>query len=605
MCGIVGYVGNKQASDIIIKGLKLLEYRGYDSSGIAVCDKGKIKVAKKEGRIVNLEKHLEKEPLKGSLAIGHTRWATHGMPNDTNAHPFIGNKRKYAVVHNGIIENYLEIKEELVSEGVKFYSKTDSEVVVHLLEYLDKGDPIATIQKAVKKLKGAFALGIIHNESPDVIYAAKKDNPLIVGNLEGEGFICSDINSMPAKLDKAIVLDNNQIAIVRKGDCELISFSGKSIEKVYTEISQEEWDNLEGFDCYMDKEICEVPKALERAINFYRENKSFEKIDQEFLKNLKRINIVGCGTALHAGIYGEKLIKKYIPDLDVYSEMASEFRYTPVKVDANTLTITISQSGETADTLTCQRMVSEEYNGKTLTICNVPTSSMVHYADYNLQICAGKEVAVASTKAYNCQDMVFAMFVLDLAYLRGSITQEQYDKAQKVIDIIPQKAQETLDCREVVRVFAEKNFRKKSVFYLGRGLDYCVAMEGSLKLKEISYIHCEAYAAGELKHGTLALIEKDVIAVALITDENMVDKMYSSLAEVRTRGANIVTITPFADEMKLKEISDYLIEIPHIDTDFAPIISVIPTQLISYYIARAKGCDIDKPRNLAKSVTVE
>lgn len=605
MCGIIGYVGNKQASDVIIKGLKLLEYRGYDSSGIAVCDKGKIKVAKKQGRIVNLEEHLKKSPLTGNMAIGHTRWATHGNPTDTNAHPFIGNKRKFAVVHNGIIENYLEIKEELMAEGYKFSSKTDSEVIVHLLEYFDKGDPLLTIQKAVKKLKGAFALGIIYSEEPNTIFAAKKDNPLIVGNLEGEGFICSDINSLPAKLDKVIVLDNNQIAVVKKGDCSLFSFSGKQLDKVYTSISQEEWDTLDGFECYMDKEICEVPLALRRAINFYKENKSFEKIDADYLKNLKRINIVGCGTALHAGIYGEKLIKKYVPDLDVYSEMASEFRYNPVKVDDNTLTITISQSGETADTLTCQRMVKKEYGGKTLTICNVPTSSMVHQADYNLQICAGKEVAVASTKAYNCQNMVFAMFVFDLAYLRGSISKAQYDLAWQIIETIPEKAEMALSCREQVINFSQKNFRKKSVFYLGRGLDYCVAMEGSLKLKEISYIHCEAYAAGELKHGTLALIEKDVIAISLITDEKMIDKMYSSLAEVRTRGAQILTITPFSNELKLKEISDYLIEIPQIDADFSPIISVIPTQLISYYIARAKGCDIDKPRNLAKSVTVE
>jgi glucosamine--fructose-6-phosphate aminotransferase (isomerizing) len=604
MCGIIGYVGDRQASDVIIEGLKHLEYRGYDSAGIAVNNRGRITVAKKEGRIANLEALLKEKPLYGNLAIGHTRWATHGKPSDVNAHPFVGSKRKYAVVHNGIIENYLEIKDELVSQGVVFHSKTDSEVIVHLLESFDNGDPVATILKTIEKLKGSFAIGIIYYQAPDTIFAAKKDNPLIVGCANGEGFICSDVNSLPPSLNKVVVLDNEQFAIVKKNSIDLFNFKGEPLEKQFTELSPEEWGALEGFDCYMDKEISEIPVALRRAITYYRENKSFEKIDNAYLKRIKRINIVGCGTALHAGLCGEKLIKKYLPDVDVYSDMASEFRYNPVKVDDKTLTITISQSGETADTLICQKMV-DEMGGKTLTICNVPSSSMVHYADFNLQICAGKEVAVASTKAYNCQVLIFTMFILDLAHLRGTLSDADYDYFQKEIDKLPEQAKIATSEREDVKNFAEQTFRKKCVFYLGRGLDYCVAMEGSLKLKEISYIHCEAYAAGELKHGTLALIEKDVVVVALITDRDMVDKMYSSLAEVRTRGAKILTITPFSDEMKLREISDYLIEVPTVDKNLSPIVSVIPTQLISYYIARAKGCDIDKPRNLAKSVTVE
>ncbi|MGN1042847.1 MAG: isomerizing glutamine--fructose-6-phosphate transaminase, partial [Christensenellales bacterium] len=316
------------------------------------------------------------------------------------------------------------------------------------------------------------------------------------------------------------------------------------------------------------------------------------------------INIVACGTALHAGMYGERLIRKYIPDIDVYSEMASEFRYGDVKVDDYTLTITISQSGETADTLTCQRMVRER-GGKTLTICNVVTSSMVHYADYNLLIHAGPEIAVASTKAYNCQDLIFAMFIFDLARVRGNMDDAQYKKLQEALDELPDLAEKTLSVREQISDFASKNFRRKSVFYLGRGLDYCVAMEGSLKLKEISYIHCEAYAAGELKHGTLALIEKDVLAVAVITQENLIEKMCSSLVEVKTRGAYITVITPFSDNKAIADVSDEIIAIPTTESVLYPIISVIPTQLLSYYIARAKGCDIDKPRNLAKSVTVE
>lgn len=604
MCGIIGYVGQKQATDVIIEGLKLLEYRGYDSAGVAVLSRGKLKAAKKQGRIANLEHFLQSNPIPGQLAIGHTRWATHGEPSDSNAHPFIGNKSKYAVVHNGIIENYLQIKEDLIDKGIKFNSKTDSEVIVHLLESLDNGNPKDTILKAVKLLKGAFAIGVISTHTPGVIYVAKKDNPIIVGCTGEEGYICSDINSLPSCLKKVVVLDNKQFAVIKPNSIELFNFLGRPVEKEYVELDNSQQAELGDHECFMDKEICEVPSALERCIKNYREQKSFEKIDAEYLKRIKRINIIGCGTALHAGIYGKQLITKFLPDIDVYAEMASEFRYNSVKVDDNTLSITVSQSGETADTLTCQRMVAE-LGGKTLTICNVPTSSMVHYADFNLQLCAGKEVAVASTKAYNCQDVLFALFVFDLAYLRGAIDRKTYKYYQAEIDKLPKLAQDALAVRPEVEQFARENFRKKSVFYLGRGMDYCVAMEGSLKLKEISYIHCEAYAAGELKHGTLALIDKDVVAIGVCTDENMLDKTHSSLAEVKTRLADIVVITPFHEDKKFREISNTIIPMPLTDKYLSPIISVIPTQLISYYVARAKGCDIDKPRNLAKSVTVE
>lgn len=604
MCGIIGYIGDKRASDVILQGLKYLEYRGYDSSGIAVLNNGAIKVAKKQGRIVNLENELLTNPIEGNVAIGHTRWATHGKPSDDNAHPFVSCKTRFAVVHNGIIENYLEIKEELMAEGVQFRSQTDSEVVAHLVENLDRGDVKKAILDAVGKLKGAFALGIICADNPDVIYAVRKDNPLIVGNTDKEGFICSDIGSLQKFLSKVIVLDNGQMAIVGRGGTELFDFNGNPIEKSYTELTAEEESTLSNYECFMDKEMSEIPAAIGRAVKHYRESDAFSKIDSEYLKKIKRINIVGCGTALHAGLYGEKLIKKFLPDIDVYSEMASEFRYNDVKVDKNTLTITISQSGETADTLICQHMV-KEMGGRTMTICNVPTSSMVHSADYHLLTCAGQEVAVASTKAYNCQAVTFAMFVFDLARLRGNIDETKYKILSDGISELPDKAEQALKNRDYIAEFAKTNYTRKSIFYLGRGLDYCVAMEGSLKLKEISYIHCEAYAAGELKHGTLALIEKEVLTVALVTQKELIDKIYSSLVEVRTRGANILVITPFKDSPQLKEISDYIIEVPAADSVLYPIISVIPTFLMAYYIARAKGCDIDKPRNLAKSVTVE
>lgn len=603
MCGIIGYIGDKRASDIIIRGLKYLEYRGYDSSGIAVYKDGEIKLAKKEGRIVNLEKHLGEYPMEGSLAIGHTRWATHGRPADHNAHPFVSYQTRFAVVHNGIIENYLEIKEELMAQGIVFRSQTDSEVVAHLVEFLDKGDTKKAILDAVERLKGAFALGIIGVDDPDVIYAVRKDNPLIVGVTEREGFICSDVNSLQKFLDEVMVLENDQMAVVGRGSAELFDFRGDPVKKVFTKLKPQEENTLSSYECFMDKEMSEIPAALARAVKNYRSG-AFGRLDADYLRKIRRINIVACGTALHAGLYGAKLIKKYLPDVDVYAEMASEFRYDDVKVDEHTLTVTISQSGETADTLTCQRMVRER-GGRTLTICNVPTSSMVHSADYSLLICAGPEVAVASTKAYNCQNIVFAMFVFDLALLRGGLDRKEYDRLFSAVEELPKQAERALSLRKEISDFARSNYTRKSVFYLGRGMDYCVATEGSLKLKEISYIHCEAYAAGELKHGTLALIEKDIMAVALVTRKELIDKMYSSLVEVRTRGADITVITPFADSVPLKEISDHMLVIPEVESVLAPIISVIPTQLLAYYIARAKGCDIDKPRNLAKSVTVE
>lgn len=603
MCGIIGYIGDRKATDAIIEGLKFLEYRGYDSSGVAVCHDGEIKIAKKKGRISNLEEYLKTYPLEGEIAIGHTRWATHGEPCDENAHPFISSKGRYAVVHNGIIENYLEIKDMLMRKGVRFSSQTDSEVVAHLIEFYDMGEPQKAILQAVSELKGAFSLGIICVDTPDILYAAKKDAPLVVGNKDGESFICSDINSLQKFLDEVVVLDNGQMAVLTKNSVKVLDFYGNRVENVFTKLTKESSYELADFECFMDKEIMEIPDALRRAINGYRSG-DFQKIDADYLKKIKRINIVACGTALHAGIYGERLIRKFLPSVDVYSEMASEFRYGDVKVDENTLTVTVSQSGETADTLTCQKMV-KEMGGKTLTICNVATSSMAHYADYVLLIHAGQEVAVASTKAYNCQDVIFAMFVFDLAYLRGEIDKATYERLCSAVEKLPEQAEQTLKIKPFIADFARKNFTRRTVFYLGRGMDYCVAMEGSLKLKEISYIHCEAYAAGELKHGTLALIEKGIMAVAIITQPELIDKMYASLVEVKTRGANIAVITPFTDNKSIADVSDYLIKIPHTESVLSPIISVIPTQLISYFIARAKGCDIDKPRNLAKSVTVE
>lgn len=603
MCGIIGYIGEKKADDVIIKGLKYLEYRGYDSSGIAILNDEQITVVKKEGRIACLESELKINPICGNIALGHTRWATHGKPCDNNAHPFVSENMKFAVVHNGIIENYLELKEELMLTGIHFYSQTDSEVVAHLIEFLYKGDIIDAILGAINKLRGSYALGIISVFEPNTIYGVKKDNPLIVGIGEGENLICSDIVSLQRFTDKVTVLDNNQIACVSKDGFAIYDFDGNEIQPNIIEVELHKEETLQ-FESYMDKEIKEIPDSLNKAIMEYKKTEAFSKIDSEYLNNIKKIYIVGCGTALHAGFVGGKCIRKFMPELSVFCEVASEFKYDDFYIDDNTLTICISQSGETADTLSCIRLVKKR-GGRVLSVCNVPTSSIVYESDYTLLTNAGPEVAVASTKAYNCQNLILTLFAIDLALLKGAINKDYYDAIWKDIRKLPDYASDALLTRDKIADLSTHNFRRKSVFYLGRGLDYFTAMEGSLKLKEISYIHSEAYAAGELKHGTLALIEDDVLVVAIITQKELLEKMHGSLCEVKSRGANIITITPFTTSASIIDVSDEIIGLPEINPLIYSIISVIPTQLFSYYIARAKGCDIDKPRNLAKSVTVE
>lgn len=601
MCGIIGYTGKKDASDFIVKGLKYLEYRGYDSSGLAVLDNGKIEVLKKEGRISCLEKELFLNPKTGNLGIGHTRWATHGSPSDRNAHPFVSGGMKFAVVHNGIIENYLEIKEWLTSENVHFYSQTDSEVVAHLLEYFYKGGLKQAVLEAVSHLKGSFALGIISVYGPGTVFAVRKDNPLIVGLGFGENYICSDIVSLQRFTERVVVLDNMQIAEVKEDGLSVYDFNGNAAPYKVLNVDRGA-DEINVYESYMDKEIREIPRSLRDAVNKYRG--MFEKLDLDYLKKVNRIYIVACGTAFHAGCVGGRMIRRLMPDIDVIAEVASEFRYDDFTIDDRTLTVCVSQSGETADTLSCIRLVHEK-GGKVLCVCNVPTSSIVHESDFVLLTNAGPEVAVASTKAYNCQNAVLTLFALDLAYLRGAVEKEGYAKLYGELTRLHDLAAEILDLREKVAALAAGHYKRKSVFYIGRGLDYFTAMEGSLKLKEISYIHCEAYPAGELKHGTLALIESDVLVVALITQKELIEKMQSSLCEVKARGAVVVTVTPFTDNAALLSVSDTVLPIPETHPLLYPILSVIPAQLLAYYIARAKGCDIDKPRNLAKSVTVE
>ena len=604
MCGIIGCVGDKNAPDVILRGLKHLEYRGYDSSGIAVRTEDEFRLVKSVGKISRLEAALINNPLKGDIAIGHTRWATHGGASERNAHPFISYGKRFVVAHNGIIENYLSIKSELSKAGVEFASETDSEVVAHLLEKYTQEDVLTGLLKTVDRLEGSYALAIMCLDRPDEIFVARKDSPLVVGNNGQVGFVCSDINTIKRFLSKAVVLDNECVAVLTRDRLDIFDFQGVEREAFPTVLPTEVEEIPTEYSCHMDKEMDEIPFALSANIRSYRADRIIERFDKEYLINISRINIVGCGTALHAGKYAEKVIKKLIKNIDVTVSEGSEFRYDTIRADERTLIVTISQSGETADTLFSQNAV-KSLGGIVLNVGNVPTSSMAIGADYFIDIKAGEEIAVASTKAYNCQELSLLQFVLDLALVRKDIDKEKYLAYQKQINRLPILANATLGTRFIIEKFAKRNYKRKSVFYIGRGADYVVACEGGLKLKEISYIHCEAYPAGELKHGTLALIEKGVLVIAIITDGGLIDKTVSAMSEVKARGADVLTVTPFNNDDRINSLSDKVFLIPETDALLSPIISVIPTQLLAYYMAKNKGCDVDRPRNLAKSVTVE
>lgn len=604
MCGIIGYVGESNAPDVILRGLKRLEYRGYDSSGVAVGTEDKFLIVKSVGKIAELEQKLRNSPVYGNIAIGHTRWATHGGATERNAHPFLSYGGRFVIAHNGIIENYLELRSELVRDGVSFASDTDSEVVAHLMDKNVDIDVLEGLRKTVSALKGSFALVVLCLDRPDEIFVARKDSPLVIGNNGIEGYVCSDINTMKRFLPSAVVLDNARMAIVSRDKLEVYDFDGVRRDVEATLLPREETDKEFCYECHMDKEMDEIPAALSANIRRYRADRIIRRFDVAFLKGIRRINIVGCGTALHAGKYAERLIKRLLRNVDVIVSEGSEFRYDDVIVDERTLNVTISQSGETADTLFSQNMIRSR-GGVVLNVGNVETSSMARGSDVFLPICAGEEIAVASTKAYNCQEMSLLLFILDTALIRGDIDEDTFVRYQRDIDRIPILANATLGIRNSVSKFAKRNYRRKSVFYLGRGMDYVVAREGGLKLKEISYVHCEAYPAGELKHGTLALIEKGVLVIVVVTDDKMIDKTASAICEVKARGADVLTITPFYNDDRIISLSDEVFAIPFTEEILSPIISVIPTQLLAYYTARYIGCDVDRPRNLAKSVTVE
>lgn len=608
MCGIVGYLGKKNATDILIEGLSKLEYRGYDSAGVAVIVDGSVVVEKYKGRLANLEEKIDSDKLVGHVGIGHTRWATHGVPSDLNSHPHTNENQTIAVVHNGIIENYMVLKEWLQSEGYKFKSDTDTEVIPHLIDYYYDGDLLDAFMKAVKKMEGSYALGVVCKNEPNKIVAVRKDSPLIVGVGEGESFIASDIPAVLNHTRNVYLLEDNEFVLMEDGNVKIFDFNKNEIKK---EIYHVTWnaDAAEkgGYDHFMLKEIHEQPKAIKdtltsRVVKGQKINLDSIKITKEQIAEIDKIYIVACGTAYHAGVVGKYAIEK-LAKIPVEIEVASEFRYREPLINERTLMIVISQSGETADTLAALRLAKSE-NARVIAITNVVGSSVAREADDVLYTWAGPEIAVASTKAYVTQLIAMYIIALYFAENKESIRTTEIDKIKAELLNLSEKAAEVLNQKEKVKAFAKKIYMDKDMYFLGRGLDYAVAMEGSLKLKEISYIHSEAYAAGELKHGPIALIEDDTTVIALATQEYLFEKMLSNIKEVITRGAKVIAIAMEGHDVIEKSVDD-AIYIPRVMPIVAPILSVIPLQLLSYYISIEKGCDVDKPRNLAKSVTVE
>ncbi|MCD2346825.1 glutamine--fructose-6-phosphate transaminase (isomerizing) [Clostridium guangxiense] len=608
MCGIVGYSGKNEASSILVEGLSKLEYRGYDSAGVAILDDGKINVSKCKGRLVNLENKLKSSPLKGNVGIGHTRWATHGEPSDVNAHPHNNNDNTISVVHNGIIENYMELKSWLKSKGYKFISETDTEVIPNLIDYFYNGDLLDAVMKAISKVEGSYALGVVCSNEPNKIVAVRKDSPLIVGAGKDENFIASDVPAILNHTRDIYYLKDKEFAVLTSEGVEFYSNEGEKIEK---ELNHIEWDanaaEKGGYEHFMLKEIYEQPKAIRdtmtsRIIEGQPIKLDDINITKEQIENIEKIYIVACGTAYHAGIVGKYVIEKFAR-IPVEVDIASEFRYRDPIITKNTLMIVLSQSGETADTLAALRE-AKSLGARVIAITNVVGSSVSREADDILYTWAGPEIAVASTKAYTTQLITMYILALFFAQNKNTLTTEEIEKIKADMLKLPEKAKEVLDNKEKVQKFAANTYMHKDMFYLGRGIDYAVAMEGALKLKEISYIHSEAYAGGELKHGTIALIEDGTVVVALATQNDLYEKMVSNIKEVTTRGAKVLGIT-VEGRTGMEQVVDSVIYVPKVNDILLPVLSVIQLQLLAYYVSVEKGCDVDKPRNLAKSVTVE
>ena len=608
MCGIVGYVGEREAIEVLVNGLSKLEYRGYDSAGVAVIEDKQIKVKKCKGRLKNLEAKLKEKPLMGNIGIGHTRWATHGEPSDINSHPHSNETITISVVHNGIIENYAQLKQWLKDKGYKFSSETDTEVIPNLLDYYYAGDLLDAVIKVTSKLEGSYAIGVMCNNEPDKVVAVRKDSSLIVGVGKDEYFIASDIPAILNYTRDIYYLDDKEFVVLDKKGVNIYSEDREVINK---DISHITWSvdaaEKDGYEDFMLKEIHEQPKAIRdtmksRIVLNNPINLDDIKLTKEDLDKIDRIYIVACGTAYNAGIIGKNVIEK-LARISVETDIASEFRYKDHIITKDTLVIVLSQSGETADTLAVLRD-SKAKGAKTIAVTNVVGSSIAREAHNVLYTWAGPEIAVASTKAYVTQLIILYSIALHLADLRETISNEEIEKIKTEMLLLLDKVQRILDNKEEIQKFASKHYNEKDMYFLGRGMDYGVAMEAALKLKEISYIHSEAYAGGELKHGTIALIEKGIVVVALFTQEKLVDKMVSNIQEVLTRGAEVLGVMCEKDSYN-KELIESKIIIPDTLDILTPVLSVVPLQLFAYYVSKARGLDVDKPRNLAKSVTVE
>ncbi|SDK90620.1 glutamine--fructose-6-phosphate transaminase (isomerizing) [Natronincola ferrireducens] len=608
MCGIVGYIGKKEVAPILIEGLQKLEYRGYDSAGVAIYSDNDVVVRKYKGRLSVLEEHLNKEKIPGTLGIGHTRWATHGEPNDINAHPHTNYAGDIAVVHNGIIENYVKIREWLIKEGKVFETEVDTEVIAHLIDYYYEDDLVEAVQKSVRRMEGAYAIGVISKKNPDKLVAVRKDSPLVVGIGNGENFIASDIPALLKHTRNVYFLNDGEMAVLDENNITLLNEFGHKIEREVFEVT---WDieaaEKGGYEYFMLKEIYEQPKAIKETLSPRVDKENHIVLDdikltKEDLEKINKVMIVACGTAYHAGLVGRYAIEKFAK-IPVETDVASEFRYRDPFVDENTLFIAISQSGETADTLAALREAKAK-GARVMAVTNVVGSRISREADDVFYTWAGPEIAVASTKAYTTQLIAMYLIALNMGIKKGTISKEKYNTVLNELKALPQKAEKLLENKQLIQELADKQFNNQNVFYIGRGIDDHVGREGSLKLKEISYIHSEAIAAGELKHGTIALIEEGTLVVALATQDHLYDKMLSNIQEVRARGAYVIAVAKEGNE-EAEKAADVVIYIPDTIDELTPVLSVIPLQVFAYYVAVARGTDVDKPKNLAKSVTVE
>ena len=612
MCGIVGYVGTEQAAPILLAGLSKLEYRGYDSAGIAIRneDTGDITVVKAKGRLKILsEKTNEGHAVPGTCGIGHTRWATHGEPSENNAHPHCTDDKSVVLVHNGIIENYQELKDKLIKSGYAFYSQTDTEIAVKLVDYYYRktGTPLEAISRAMLRIRGSYAFGIMFHDHPGKIFAARKDSPLIIGKSQTGCLIASDVPAILDKTRNVYYIGNHEIAELSQDEIHFYNIDREEIQKEQVEIK---WDaesaEKGGYEHFMLKEIHEQPRAVRDTIGAYVKDGKIDLsetgLTDEKLQEIERIYIVACGSAYHVGMVGKYVIEE-LADIPVEVDLASEFRYRNPKLVKNSLVVIVSQSGETADSLAALRLAKER-KIPVLGIVNVVGSSIARESDYILYTYAGPEISVATTKAYSTQLIAMYLLAIQAAKVKDVISEERYAALIEELGTLPEKIQKTLDDKERIQWFASKYANAKDVFFIGRGIDYAISMEGSLKMKEVSYVHTEAYAAGELKHGTISLIEDGTLVIGILTQNHLYEKTVSNMVECKSRGAYLMGLTTYG-HYNIEDTADFTVYIPKTDPHFATSLAIIPLQLLGYYVSVAKGLDVDKPRNLAKSVTVE